>query len=127
MEDAEPMMNGLNASPSVARRRLAWAVFGATAALWSVAIAGEWLTRDLTRPDNTGNGGADALVGVAIAVALMLFPVADPGRYDADRTLDSFSEQVEIEAVSGEVVDVVRQTLQPAHVSLWLRSPEAGR
>ena len=47
------------------------------------------------------------------------------GRYDAARTLESFSgrlrEQVEIEMVSGEVLDVVRQTLQPAHVSLWLR------
>jgi cytochrome b subunit of formate dehydrogenase len=53
------------------------------------------------------------------------------GRYDAARTLESFSgrlrEQVEIETVSGEVLDVVRQTLQPAHVSLWLRSPEGGR
>jgi hypothetical protein len=53
------------------------------------------------------------------------------GRYDAARTLESFSgrlrEHVEIETVSGEVLDVVRQTLQPAHVSLWLRSPEADR
>jgi len=52
-------------------------------------------------------------------------------RYDAARTLESFSgrlrEQVDIETVSGEVLDVVGQTLQPAHVSLWLRSPEAGR
>jgi hypothetical protein len=52
-------------------------------------------------------------------------------RYDAARTLESFSgrlrEQVEIETVSGEVLDVVRQTLQPVHVSLWLREPEAGR
>jgi hypothetical protein len=53
------------------------------------------------------------------------------GRYDAARTLESFSgrlrEQVEIETVSGEVLDVVRQTLRPAHVSLWLRSPRVDR
>jgi hypothetical protein len=51
------------------------------------------------------------------------------GRYDAVRTLESFSgrlrEHIEIETVSREVLDVVHQTLQPAHVSLWLRSPEA--
>jgi hypothetical protein len=45
--------------------------------------------------------------------------------------LESFSgrlrEQVEIETVSGEVLDVVRQTLQPAHVSLWLRSQGVER
>jgi hypothetical protein len=52
-------------------------------------------------------------------------------RYDAARTLDAFSgrlrEQVDIETVSGEVLDVVRQTLQPAHATLWIRRPEAGR
>jgi hypothetical protein len=50
------------------------------------------------------------------------------GRYDAARTLEEFSgrlrEQVDIETVSGEVLDVVRQTLQPAHATLWIRSPE---
>jgi ABC-type phosphate transport system substrate-binding protein len=52
-------------------------------------------------------------------------------RYDAGRTLDAFSgrlrEQVDIETVSGEVLDVVRQTLQPTHATLWIRRPEAGR
>jgi hypothetical protein len=52
-------------------------------------------------------------------------------RYDAARTLEAFSgrlrEQVDIETVSGEVLDVVRHTLRPAHASLWLRPPEAER
>jgi hypothetical protein len=52
-------------------------------------------------------------------------------RYDAARTLEVLSgrlrEQVDIETVSGEVLHAVRHTLQPAHASLWLRSPEAER
>ena len=53
------------------------------------------------------------------------------GRYDAARTLESFSgrlrEQVEIETVSGEVLEIVRQTLQPVHATIWLKPPEAER
>jgi hypothetical protein len=53
------------------------------------------------------------------------------GRYDAARTLESFSgrlrEHVEIDAVSGEVLDVVRETLRPAHATLWIRPVEPER
>jgi hypothetical protein len=49
-------------------------------------------------------------------------------KYDAARTLEIFSaklrEQVDLDSLSGELVGVVHATMQPTHVSLWLRSTE---
>jgi hypothetical protein len=47
-------------------------------------------------------------------------------KYDVGRTLGSFSarlrEQVDLDALAGELIGVVRETMHPAHVTLWLRS-----
>jgi hypothetical protein len=48
-------------------------------------------------------------------------------KYDAAKILGTFStrlrEETDLETLSGDVVGVVRETMQPAHASLWLRSP----
>jgi len=52
-------------------------------------------------------------------------------KYDAARTLAAFSKtlsnEVDLNQLREDLLAVVQETMQPSHVSLWLRDPDASK
>ncbi len=49
-------------------------------------------------------------------------------KYDAVRTLAAFNarlrDETDLDTLNEDLASVVRETVQPEHVSLWLKKPE---
>jgi hypothetical protein len=116
-------------------------VYGAlTASLVAIYLGGVVVLRELLF-GFTGRSSQLVVVASTLAVAALFSPLRRRiqgfidrrfyrSKYDARKTLEAFSaklrDETDLARLGDELVLVVRETMQPAHASLWLRPSDNG-
>jgi hypothetical protein len=115
-------------------------VYGSLTAMLALVYFGGVATTQAIFRAVTGQESTLAIVASTLAIAALFNPLRRRvqgfvdrrfyrRKYDAAKILEAFAmrlrDETELDALSRDVVGVVRRTMQPAHVSLWLRPDEA--
>ncbi len=117
-------------------------VYGTLTVLLAVIyFGGVILLREVFAPFIGGNNQV-AIVASTLAIAALFSPlrrriqsVIDRRfyrrKYDAQKTLQAFSarlrDETDLSSLRRDTLQVVQETLQPAHVTMWLREPVRER
>ncbi len=110
-------------------------------AVVTAVLLGVYLVLVTTATKFLPDGSSLAVAASTLAAAALFQPLRrrvqsavdqrfNRARYDADRTVETFSrrlrEQVDLEAVRTDLLTVVHDTLQPATAALWVREKGSG-
>ena len=117
-------------------------VYGVLTALLALVYLGGVAASQAIFRALTGGESQLAVVVSTLAIAALFNPLRRRiqlfidrrfyrNKYDAKETLEAFSatlrDETDLEALSDDLVGVVRKTMQPAHASLWLRASTVDR
>jgi hypothetical protein len=117
-------------------------VYGSLTAMLVLVYVGGVVSLQYAFRALTGQESQIAIVASTLAIAALFNPLRRRvqtfvdrrfyrRKYDARKTLEAFSaklrQETDLDALNDELVSVVQETMQPAHVSLWLRPSTDAR
>jgi hypothetical protein len=117
-------------------------VYGSLTATLGLAYFGSVTTLQYLFSLLTGQGNTLAIVASTLAIAALFNPLRRRiqgfidrrfyrRKYDARKTLEAFGSRLryetDLERISEDLLEVVDETMQPSHISLWLRYPSSPK